>query len=152
MCIQHILPLLLIGRDYLWRNSSGPENPCISHVLVPYQVELWSALTVGVFESLLETTLTAFQPPCFAFLHQLIPCDALNMNMISQPCRIPAWIRHRPLPETWFVALGLWQQSKVHSSVCLCTHTHTPILFCVFISVQQRVIWFCTLYGQTINT
>lgn len=106
----------------------GRKTTASPHVLVPYQVELELTLTMGGFESLLETILTAFQPPCFASLHYLIPCDALNMNVISRPCLIPAWIGHHSLPGTWFVTFGLRQQSNVHKSVCLCTHTLPPPL------------------------
>lgn len=123
---------------------------CTLHVLVPYQAELWSALRVGGLELLLETTLTAFQSPCFAFLHKLIPCDALHMNMISRPCHSPAWIRLCSLPGTWFVALGLWKQSQVHSSMCFCTHIH-PILSYIFISVQQRSFGFALFMDKQLT-
>lgn len=139
--LQHILP-----HDKILQGQELPASHlCLSCL---YQTELCSALRVGGLESLLGTTLPASQPLCILHFYT----NEFLVKVICQPRHVPAQITHCPLPapDLWHLDSG----SKARYTA-LGAFVHTPpptILSCIFISVQQRIIWPCILYGQTINT
>lgn len=153
--VQPQLPAVMTcitAHPLLWQNSPGPGTPCIPHVLVlPVPSRTVISPQSGRAWILVRNSTDSFPAPlfCISTLINSLWCSQHEGDIPATSCPCSD---HTLYPAR-HLTCGIWTlATKQGTQLCVVLYTHTPIPSCIFISVQQRIIWPCILYGQTINT